>query len=73
MANQIARAIVMILLWAFEIIPIEGEARPDPRNPQFVDSVIAYVHLYSSQAVLTAFISKLQSPGPSPLPIPTAL
>jgi len=46
MANQLAPAIIMILLWAFEILPVEGEARPDPKNPQFVDAVIAYVHSY---------------------------
>ena len=37
----------MILLWAFEIIPVQGEARPDPKNPQFVDANIACVQLYS--------------------------
>jgi len=41
MASQIARVIIVVLLWAFEIIPIEGEGRPDPKNPQFVDSMIA--------------------------------
>ena len=46
MANHIAPATVMILLWAFEIVPIEGETRPDPKNAQFVDSMIAYVHPY---------------------------
>ena len=40
-ANQLAPAMLMILLWAFEIVPIEGEIRPDPRNPQFLDSLIA--------------------------------
>jgi len=64
MANQVARAIIMILLWAFEIIPIEGEARPDPRNPEFVDSVIAYVHLYSYKAFLMGFISNCRAPAP---------
>jgi hypothetical protein len=64
MANQIAPAFIMTLLWAFEIIPIEGEARPDPRNPQFVDSVIAYVHLYSFQKLAYSFHFKLQRPRP---------
>jgi hypothetical protein len=41
MANQIAPTIIMTLLWAFEIVPAEGEARPDPKNAQFVDSIIA--------------------------------
>ena len=54
MANQIAPAYVMILLWAFEIAPIDGDARPDPINAQFLDSLLAYVHPpclqeYSSQ------------------------
>ena len=48
MANQIAPATIMSLLWAFEIIPVEGEARPDPKNAEFVDGVIAYVYSYSS-------------------------
>jgi len=46
MANQIAPATIVALLWAFEIVPIEGETRPDPKNAQFVDSMIAYVHPY---------------------------
>jgi len=45
MANQLVTTFIMILLWAFEIIPIEGEARPDPKNPQFVDASVAYVHV----------------------------
>jgi len=48
MANQIAPVTIMTFLWAFEIVPVEGEARPDPKNAQFVDAVIAYVHLSSS-------------------------
>ena len=43
MANQIAPATIMTLLWAFEIAPIEGETRPDPKDAQFVDSIIGYV------------------------------
>lgn len=41
MANQIAPAFLMALLWAFEIAPLEGDVRPDPKNAQFVDSTIA--------------------------------
>ena len=46
MANEITPTTVMLLLWAFEIVPLEGEARPDPANAEFVDAVVAYVHLY---------------------------
>lgn len=46
MANEVAPTTIMLLLWAFEIVPLEGEARPDPTNAEFVDAVIAYVHLY---------------------------
>jgi hypothetical protein len=45
MANQIAPAIIMSLLWAFEIVPVGDEPPPDPKNPQFIDSLIVYVHL----------------------------
>ena len=55
-------SIIMILLWALEIIPIEGEARPDPRNPQFVDSVLAYLRLRSPRILL---IASLRAPAPS--------
>lgn len=46
MANHLSPAFVMTLLWAFEIAPVEGEARPDPKNPRFVDSAVVYVHVY---------------------------
>ena len=46
MANLIAPATVMTLLWAFEIVPIEGETRPDPKNAQFVDAIIACVQSF---------------------------
>jgi hypothetical protein len=54
----------MILLWAFEIIPVDGEALPDPKNPQFVDAVIAYVHLYSQQISLIALLFYCRAPAP---------
>ena len=43
MGTQIASTTVMTLLWAFEIVPIEGETRPDPKEAQFVDSIIGCV------------------------------
>ena len=73
MANQVALNTILILLWAFEIIPVEGEARPDPKHAEFVDTVVAYVHLHSFLILPTALILKLQWPSPFPLPIPTAL
>ena len=54
----------MVLLWAFEIVPVEGEARPDPKNPHFVDSLIAYVPLHSPQALLTTLVSYFRAPAP---------
>ena len=47
MANQIVSTTVMALLWAFEIVPIEGETRPDPKNAQFADSIIGCVQSFS--------------------------
>jgi len=44
LASHLASTVIMILLWAFEIVPVEGEARPDPNNPQFTEGMIAYVH-----------------------------
>lgn len=44
MANEVAPATLMNLLWAFEIVPVEGDVRPDPKNAEFVDTVVAYVH-----------------------------
>jgi len=64
MANQLATTILMILLWAFEIIPVEGEARPDPKNAQFVDALIAYVHMYLPQILLTYLVSNCRAPAP---------
>ena len=43
----------MMLLWAFEIVPIEGETRPDPKNAQFVDSMIACVQPFMPYTPLT--------------------
>jgi len=64
MANQLATSFLMILLWAFEIIPVDGEARPDSKNPQFVDSSISYVHVYSPQILLTHLVSNCRVPAP---------
>jgi len=64
MANQLAKAFMMVLLWAFEIIPVEGEARPDPKNAQFVDASIAYVHMYLPQILLTYLVSNCRDPAP---------
>ena len=55
MANQIAPATIMNLLWAFEIAPIEGETRPDPKNAQFVDSIIGCVQPCMHQTPLTTW------------------
>jgi len=63
----------MILLWAFEIMPVEGEAWPDPKDAQFTDAVISYVHPYSLWVIVHSFDSKLQWAGRFPLPIPTAV
>ena len=41
MANEVAPDAFMNLLWAFEIVPVEGDARPDPKNAEFVDTVVA--------------------------------
>ena len=73
MANLIAPATVMILLWAFEIVPIEGETRPDPKNAQFVDAIITYVHPYAPLDTAHNFGYKWQSPGPIPLSTPATL
>jgi len=64
MANHVASAAIMVLLWAFEIAPVEGEARPDPKNAQFVDEVVAYVHLHSFLILLTALILNYSGPVP---------
>jgi hypothetical protein len=56
LANQIAPAMIMTLLWAFEIAPIEGETRPDRKNPQFVDAMIGYVHIYMSRVLPTDLV-----------------
>ena len=56
MANQIAPTTIMILLWAFEIVPIEGETQPDPKKAQFVDSVIGCVQPYMHQTPLTTWL-----------------
>jgi hypothetical protein len=54
----------MILLWAFEIVPVEGEARPDPKTARFLDSLISYVHPRSTQTLLTALVSICRGPAP---------
>ena len=54
----------MILIWAFEIIPVEGESRPDLKNPQFIDSAIAYVLMYLPQILLTYLVSNCRAPAP---------
>jgi hypothetical protein len=41
MADQTAMNVLMVLLWAFEIVPAEGEGLPDRAHPKFVDSMIA--------------------------------
>ena len=64
MANHLAPAFVMALLWAFEIAPVEGEARLDPKNPQFVDSAVAYVYVYLFNRSLTHSASNCRSPAP---------
>jgi hypothetical protein len=43
MGDQIAMNMLMVLLWAFKIVPAEGEGLPDRAHPKFVDSMIAYV------------------------------
>jgi len=64
MANQLVTTFIMILIWAFEIIPVEGEARPDLKNPQFIDSAIAYVLMYLPQILLTYLVSNCRAPAP---------
>ena len=64
MANQIAPTTVMTLLWAFEIVPIEGETRPDPKNAQFVDSMIACVQPFMRQTPLTTLVIHGSAPVP---------
>jgi len=41
MADQTAMNMLMVLLWAFEVVPFEGEGLPDRTDPKFVDSLIA--------------------------------
>jgi hypothetical protein len=41
MADRIAMNLLMVLLWAFEFVPVEGEGLPDRAQPKFVDSMIA--------------------------------
>lgn len=73
MANQLVPSIATAPIWIFEIAPnIEGESRSDPKNPDFVDSSVAYVHLYSSITLLTSLVL-IAEPDPFPLPVPTAL
>ena len=64
LANHLVPAFVMALLWAFEIAPVEGEARPDPRNPQFVDSAVVYVYTHEFHRLLTDLISNRRCPAP---------
>jgi hypothetical protein len=56
LANEIVPAMIMTLLWAFEIAPIDGEAQPDRKNPQFVDAIIGYVRIYMSRVLPTNLV-----------------
>ena len=62
MASLITPATVMNLLWAFEIVPIEGETRPDPKHPQFIDSIIACVQPFMRQTPLTTLVTHGRAP-----------
>jgi hypothetical protein len=64
LANHLIPAAVMNLLWAFEIVPVGNEARPDSKNPQFVDSLVAYVRPYLSWTLLTALVRNCSAPAP---------
>ena len=64
LANHLVPAFIMALLWAFEIAPVEGEARPDPRNPQFVDLVVVYVYTHGFHRLLMGLISNCRCPAP---------
>ena len=64
MASLITPATVMNLLWAFEIVPIEGETRPDSKNAQFVDSMIACVQKFMRQTPLTTLVTHGRAPVP---------
>ena len=50
----------MSLLWAFENFPVEGDVRPDPKNAEFVDAVVAYVHRPFAPVFWSCFAYRLR-------------
>jgi len=41
LANQVALYFITLLLWGFDIVPVEGEQPLDRFDPRFIDSLVA--------------------------------